>query len=510
MSAPSGIKVPDTIHQSFNNALANPDTVRAIVFTIEGESFKQHATVQPKGSHKDDIALVPATLPNLKTPASFAYRLDSKDAGRYEWLMVTYVPDDAGVRAKMLQASSRSGLMKALGANNFKHDWFATSVNDLTSQGIHSHLVHIASPPPLSAAEKTLAEIREAEAVEAKREALDPEAAARRKKAIVGLGGLMSWGEGVGEALHKVSQRSDQGWIVTLEIPASNTAAISLLRSEACAPSEVASKLPPKSPCYIFYSHPTPATQASPFPAKPSITAASARNTFQGSQGGLRPVNASTAAPSAEDDEKKEGEESDQISVSPAQEVTEEAPSKGRVIFVYCCPSGSPVRYRMVYSTSVRSVRQDAIGKANVDIVSKLETSDPSELTESYLKSSLPSNKPTHSSSLPNPATASSNTTSAPFGGPARAGGNSGHAFGAPAPPGMFGQPRPIRPTGPIRSATTASQIPLPSSNPSTPTVESQDEESQESIRKAFDAFGPRVGAGGGGGFARPRPAGRR
>lgn len=42
--------------------------------------------------------------------------------------MVTFVPDDAGVRAKMLQASSRAGLMKALGANNFKHDWFATSV----------------------------------------------------------------------------------------------------------------------------------------------------------------------------------------------------------------------------------------------------------------------------------------------------------------------------------------------------------------------------------------------
>lgn len=32
------------------------------------------------------------------------------------------------VRAKMLQASSRAGLMKALGASNFKHDWFATSV----------------------------------------------------------------------------------------------------------------------------------------------------------------------------------------------------------------------------------------------------------------------------------------------------------------------------------------------------------------------------------------------
>jgi hypothetical protein len=42
-------------------------------------------------------------------------------------MMITFVPDDAGVRAKMLQASSRAGLLKALGMQ-FKHDWFATSL----------------------------------------------------------------------------------------------------------------------------------------------------------------------------------------------------------------------------------------------------------------------------------------------------------------------------------------------------------------------------------------------
>jgi len=63
----------------------------------------------------------------------------------------------------------------------------------------------------------------------------------------------------------------------------------------------------------------------------------------------------------------------------------------------------------------------------------------------------------------------------------------------------------------PIRSAT---QVPLPPSEISTPVSatpgEEGEDDSKESIRKAFDAFGPRVGAGGAGGFARPRPAGRR
>lgn len=88
--------------------------------------------------------------------------------------------------------------------------------SDLTPSSLTSHLNHISSPPPLSASEAALAEVREAEALEAKRAALDPENEARRRKAVVGLGGKMQWQDGVEEAVKKVSERSDDGWIVTL------------------------------------------------------------------------------------------------------------------------------------------------------------------------------------------------------------------------------------------------------------------------------------------------------
>lgn len=52
--------------------------------------------------------------------------------------------------------------------------------------------------------------------MEAKRAALDPETEARRRKAVVGLGGKMAWEDGVEDALKKASQRSDDGWLVTL------------------------------------------------------------------------------------------------------------------------------------------------------------------------------------------------------------------------------------------------------------------------------------------------------
>lgn len=70
---------------------------RAQSLTILTESFSHLTSVNVKGSFKDDIELLPPTLPSTKTPASFAYRLDSKQGGKYEWMMITFVPDDAGV-----------------------------------------------------------------------------------------------------------------------------------------------------------------------------------------------------------------------------------------------------------------------------------------------------------------------------------------------------------------------------------------------------------------------------
>ncbi|BEI91317.1 uncharacterized protein CcaverHIS019_0401370 [Cutaneotrichosporon cavernicola] len=531
MSAQSGIRVPTAVTEAFSAAQRDAESTRAVVFMIDGEAFKHVTSIPPKGSFSDDIALLPDTLPDKKTPASFAYRLDSKSLGAYEWMMVTFVPDNAGVRAKMLQASSRAGLMKSLGANNFKHDWFATSTSDLSPHAFKSHLNHMASPPPLTASEAALAEIKAAEAEEARRTAVDGEVHKARVKAVIGLSGKTKWQAGVHEALSKAAERSDDGWIVTLEIDAKDTAAINLLRSEACKPNEVASKMPDKSPAYVFYSFPT---SPPPKPVRPTATPsapAASRDTFQATAGGVRNVMHSDAP--RYDAEEKEGEDKEENgkddvpditglkiadepkAASPPRSPSPEQPSKGRVVFIYWCPTGSPVKYRMVYSTTVRGIQQDAQDKVGMEVVGKLETSDKSDLTDSSIRDAVPAKK---SASL---------NTGAPrmFGAPAPAG-----RFGAPAPanagfnrpssvpkpsspavfgaPATFGQPRPIR---------TSSQMSQGSGNASpaaaSPAPNDDEDESDSSarIQNAFNAFGPRVGGGGnGGGFARPRGPGRR
>lgn len=76
-------------------------------------------------------------------------------------------------------------------------------------------------------------------------------------------------------------------------------------------------------------------------------------------------------------------EEAKEVAASPEEEKTSpvgQSPAastkdvKGRVIFIYSCPSSSPVKFRMIYSTSVRGVQQDAIN-LGVEIVGKVSPS---------------------------------------------------------------------------------------------------------------------------------------
>ncbi|KAL4075398.1 hypothetical protein V8B97DRAFT_1575866 [Scleroderma yunnanense] len=64
------------------------------------------------------------------------------------------------------------------------------------------------------------------------------------------------------------------------------------------------------------------------------------------------------------------------------------------IVFIYSCPSSSLIKYRMVYSSGALVIFRES--KALLDSTSnfslaprKLETSDPSELSETYLKQEL-------------------------------------------------------------------------------------------------------------------------
>lgn len=78
-------------------------------------------------------------------------------------LAVTYVPDTAKVRQKMLFAATRLTLVRELGSEHFRETFFATTPEDLTPAGFDKHDAHSSLEAPLTEEERSLGEVKRAE-----------------------------------------------------------------------------------------------------------------------------------------------------------------------------------------------------------------------------------------------------------------------------------------------------------------------------------------------------------
>jgi twinfilin-like protein len=81
---------------------------------------------------------------------------------------ITYVPNAAPVRQKMLFASTRLTLLRELGGEHFPETVFCTEADELTEKGWERHLAHEKEGNPLTKEEKDLEDIKQAEALESR------------------------------------------------------------------------------------------------------------------------------------------------------------------------------------------------------------------------------------------------------------------------------------------------------------------------------------------------------
>jgi len=97
-----------------------------------------------------------------------------------------------------------------------------------------------------------------------------------------------------------------------------------------------------------------------------------------------------------------------------------------QIIFIYSCPSGSPVKHRMLYSSGARATYESGkaiIGDLAVVASRKVETSDPDELNEAHLRLEFSATSPAGSGTSTPRAQASNDGEKKPFArprGPAR------------------------------------------------------------------------------------------
>lgn len=80
----------------------------------------------------------------------FYCRLDSEAHGGYEWVLLSWSPDDSPVREKMLYASTKATLRKEFGATQIKDEVFGTVKDDVSLEGLRRHRKSAAAPVPLT------------------------------------------------------------------------------------------------------------------------------------------------------------------------------------------------------------------------------------------------------------------------------------------------------------------------------------------------------------------------
>ncbi|KAK3676287.1 Twinfilin-1 [Recurvomyces mirabilis] len=242
----SGISASQELQDAFNT-LVSSSGQRAVIAHIENEQIVAATTIPAHGDRfEDDLGQLQQHL----TPNKAAYILLKTHAGSPDgYAAVTYVPNAAPVRQKMLFASTRLTLARELGLERFRQQIFTTEASELTKEGWAKHEAHTALDAPLTEEESGLKGAKDAEAAES--------VGTSGRRGHVTSRVDVKTGEGVIEALECLKEEGCKGTLVQLkyQLPAEVLTLDS--STDGVEPSAVAGTIASNEPRYSFYSSPS-------------------------------------------------------------------------------------------------------------------------------------------------------------------------------------------------------------------------------------------------------------
>lgn len=151
------------LHAAFNTLVSSPSQ-RGLLATISSEQLLPGHTISSSSpSFFDDLALLAPLLKENEAAYVILRRWPDASDG---FVAITYVPDSAPVRQKMLFASTRLTLVRELGIERFRETIFATTKAELTAEGFRKHDQHTQLEAPLTEEEQALGAVKRAEAEE--------------------------------------------------------------------------------------------------------------------------------------------------------------------------------------------------------------------------------------------------------------------------------------------------------------------------------------------------------
>ena len=131
MSTQTGISANTELASLFAEARqeAKKTKVRLIKVVIEKEQMVLEESRETCATWERDWDSMVSRSVESDRPCYLLFRTDGMDdAGSYKWVLVSWSPDTASVRNKMLYASTKATLKKDFGSGHISDDYYANSL----------------------------------------------------------------------------------------------------------------------------------------------------------------------------------------------------------------------------------------------------------------------------------------------------------------------------------------------------------------------------------------------
>ncbi|KAJ1973384.1 Twinfilin-1 [Dimargaris xerosporica] len=358
MSHQTGIQVSSALANAFAEAGQPTSDTRLLVVHITDETLSSTTTVAKSSDHDSDFTVVSQAIKDQQ-PSYLLYRLDSglgddssnDQPSDDQWLLISYVPDDAKVRDKMVYAATQATLAKQLGTNKFAHTVCARSRKDLDFDTLTAFLrYHDLGPSaetdlPLSERERELRKVKLEESLAAGA----PATPSTRRAHVVGVQFGIS--DKIRQALTAVNENPHAyaNHAVLLSIDGAESIALDTHPSNGDAapfavasPEALAKHLPTSEPRFVVYW-----------------------------------FRSDTATSNASEESSDE------------QLMAASASALIFPVFMYWCPITSPIKLRMLYSAMRYGVTIRLTENFGVEYAKRLEFDDAGDLTTPYLLEEL-------------------------------------------------------------------------------------------------------------------------
>ncbi|KAL3269336.1 hypothetical protein HHI36_008408 [Cryptolaemus montrouzieri] len=161
MSHQTGIHANEDLKKFF--AKSRDGSVRLFKVSIKNEELILSDYSLVKSNWEDDFDKFILPLIEDDQPCYIIYRLDTKVDANYEWLFISWSPDSAPVRQKMLYASTKATFKLEFGSAQIKEEIHGTVKSDITLNGYFKYKKNAVAPAPLTSREEELQEIRRSE-----------------------------------------------------------------------------------------------------------------------------------------------------------------------------------------------------------------------------------------------------------------------------------------------------------------------------------------------------------